>query len=92
MYNEPNAPLVDANLNNNIEDEKEDEEDDSKEFDLEEYYGILKLELDDIEKKKIKVFLDWNYDLLDEINDELLIIIVKLEKVSRLLWNNEESI
>ena len=57
-----------------------------------EYYDVLKLELDNIEKKKIKVFLDWNYDLLDEINDELLIIIVKLEKVSRLLWNNEESI
>jgi len=66
--------------------EDEDEEELEKEVDLEEYYQELKNNLDEIEKKKSKLFLDWNYDLLDEINDEILELIIKLEKVSKLMW------
>jgi hypothetical protein len=53
---------------------------------LEEYYEELKNEFEHLEKKKNKLFLEWNYDVLDDINDELLELIVKLEKISKILW------
>ncbi len=65
--------------------EEEDEELD-EEVDLEKYYEELKLEYEELEKKKMKLFLEWNYDELDLINDELLKLLVKLEKLEKLLW------
>ena len=65
--------------------EEEDEELD-EEVDLEKYYEELKLEYEELEKKKMKLFLKWNYDELDLINDELLKLLVKLEKLEKLLW------
>jgi hypothetical protein len=64
--------------------ESEDEELDD--VDLEEYYEELKEEFTKLEKKKIKIFLDWNYDELDIINDEILNLTVKLDKISKLIW------
>ena len=67
----------------NLEDEDDEEE---EIIDLEEYYENLKNKLDEIELKKKKLFLNWEYELLDEINDELLVLLVKLKKVWILLW------
>jgi adenylate kinase family enzyme len=69
--------------------EGEDDNEEEIEVDLEEYYEELKNEFEHLEKKKNKLFLEWNYDVLDDINDELLEIIVKLEKVSKILWLEE---
>jgi hypothetical protein len=66
--------------------ENEDSNDEEIEVDLEKYYEELKNEFEHLEKKKNKLFLEWNYDILDDINDELLELIVKLEKVSKILW------
>ena len=72
------------NDNNIFEDEDVDELE--EEIDLEEYYNKLKIEFEQLEKSKNKLFLEWNYDILDDINNELLELIIKLEKVSKLLW------
>ncbi len=79
-------------LNDKVDENKEDNEDDIWEINIEDYYEDLKIELDNIEKKKIKLFLKWEYDLLDEVNDELLILHIKFEKVSKLLWISDENI
>ena len=78
------SPLEDRDLT-----EEEDEELE-EEIDLEEYYEELKLEYEELEKKKMKLFLEWNYDELDLINDELLNLLVKLEKIQKLLWFSQE--
>ena len=71
---------------NNILEEDEDlEENDEKEIDLEEYYEELKWEYEELEKKKMKLFLKGNYDELDLINEELLKILKKLEKIEKLI-------
>jgi len=78
------SPLEDRDLT-----EEEDEELE-EEIDLEEYYEELKGEYEELEKKKMKLFLEWNYDELDLINDELLNLLVKLEKIQKLLWFSQE--
>lgn len=71
--------------NYQIEDEEEELE--KEEIDLEEYYDELKKQFDELEQKKKNMFLVWNYDNIDIINEELLELLVKLEKIWTLLWN-----
>ncbi len=79
--------LVENNIRSNKD--KIEKEGLKKELILEEYFEELKLYFEELEKKKIKLFLDWNYDDLDLINFELLELILKLEKIQNLLWINE---
>jgi 2-phospho-L-lactate transferase/gluconeogenesis factor (CofD/UPF0052 family) len=74
----------------NIEDDEKELEEE-KIIDLEEYYENLKIIVEELEIKKKKIFLNWDYDLLDDLNDELLIILVKLKKVWILLWDTDEE-
>lgn len=76
-------------LAENIDKEDENEEDDDIKnwnINLEDFYEELKIEFDELEKKKNKIFLSWGFDLLDEVNNELTEIMLKLDKVSKLLW------
>ncbi len=82
------------NKNNNISNEDwEDEEDEelNEDIDIEEYYEDLKWEYEQLEKRKSKSFSKWDYEQLDKINNELLDLMIKLEKIQKILWvNNEE--
>ncbi len=64
---------------------EEDEEEFLEEWDLEQIYQELKLEYNLAEKKKQWIFASGDFDLLDEINEEILWLMVKLEKVSVLM-------
>jgi len=75
---------------NNIEEEDEEEEN-NKIVDVDKYYEDLKVEYDDLEKKKQKLFLEGNYDLLDNLNEDLLLILKKLEKLELLSWFEEDN-
>jgi len=74
------------NENDLLDLEQEDEELE-EEINIEEYYEELKIEYDKLEKKKLKLFLNWEYDLLDKINEELLNLLVKLEKLEKIIDN-----
>lgn len=67
-------------LDNNEEDEEETESD------LYEKFEELKEEFSELDKKKLSLFLTWDYDWLDLINEEILSLTIKLEKISALLW------
>jgi hypothetical protein len=56
-----------------------------QEVDLEEYYKELKEKYGEIEEKKRKLFLKGNFQDLDEVNEELLNLSIKLEKLENLL-------
>ena len=51
----------------------------------EEIYKQLKIEFNLLEEKKRQLFASWDFDELDYINDEILNIMVKIEKVEKLL-------
>jgi len=70
---------------NSIDDEEDDDKNNEEEVDLEKYYEKLKWEYEEIEKKKSKLFLNWEYDLLDNLNEELLKLLLKIQKVEKLL-------
>lgn len=57
-----------------------------KEEDLFEIFENLKEELFEVEEKKRKMFLEGNYDDIDILNDELIKILKKIEKIKKLLW------
>lgn len=57
-----------------------------KEEDLFEIFENLKQELFETEEKKRKMFLLGNYDEIDILNDELIKILKKIEKIKKLLW------
>ena len=48
-------------------------------------YNELKTEYNILEKKKQNIFASWDFDMLDEINEEILSLMVKLEKVTLLI-------
>ena len=59
------------------------------ENELEQVYQELKVKYNLSEKKKQQMFASWDYDMLDEINEEILWLMVKMEKVSLLIgWKN----
>lgn len=72
--------------NIDIDEDEEDEEWDSEEVDLVLYFEKLKQEFWELDKRKTKLFLEWNYDELDLLNDDLLNLTIKMQKVSKLLW------
>ncbi len=78
-----NNAWIYADFNQDLE-ESEDELLD--EDDLEKYYENLKKEYEELEKKKQKLFLEWKYDELDNLNEELLKLLTRLEKLEKLLW------
>jgi hypothetical protein len=65
-----------------------DDEEEKKMVNLEDEYKKIKEELMESEKKKQKLFASWDYDLLDEVNDQILSIMVKISKISALIWEN----
>ncbi len=71
---------------NFIDDENDkDDEEEVDETNLEDYYEILKKEYEEIEKKKSKLFLNWEYDKLDDLNEELIDLFLKIQKIEKLL-------
>ena len=66
--------------------EAEEENEELEEIDLVVYFEELKLKFLELENKKMKLFLDWNYDELDLLNNEILELTIKLEKITKLLW------
>jgi len=58
---------------------------DDEEEDLEEVYKKLKIQFNLLEKKKQKLFASWDFDSLDSINDEILKIMIKLEKIEMII-------
>jgi len=80
-----------AESDNIEEEDDDDEEENNKIADIDKYYEVLKAEYDDLEKKKQKLFLEGNYDLLDNLNEELLLILKKLEKLELLSWFEEDN-
>ncbi len=79
------------NKNNNISNEDWEDEELNEDIDIEEYYEDLKWEYEQLEKRKSKSFSKWDYEQLDKINNELLDLMIKLEKIQKILWvNNEE--
>lgn len=88
FINRAKPPLVITDPNWDLQKDKEEEEDDEldKEINLEEYYEQLKLEFERLDKIKKKLFLKWNYAELDSINDSIASLLIKLEKVSKLIW------
>lgn len=84
---ERNFKVVNTDLD--IEKNKEIEEED-----LFEIFEKLKEELFEIEEEKRKMFLEGNYDEIDVLNDKLIEIFKKIEKLKKLLWiadSDEES-
>lgn len=66
--------------------EKNSEEDiEVWEDELEQKYQELKDEYNKLEKKKQNIFASWEFELLDEINEDILSLMVKLEKISLLI-------
>ncbi len=65
----------------------ENEQDSEEKINLEEYIEKLKLEFEILEKKKNKLFLDWDYDKIDDINEQISLLIIKLEKISKIIWD-----
>lgn len=70
---------------NSIDNKEDEDEKQLEEIDLEDYYEKLKEEYDQIEKKKSKLFLNWDYDELDNLNKELIDLFLKIQKVEKLL-------
>ncbi len=80
------AWILNDNLSQESWEQEDNEEDENlEEIDIEEYYEELKNKQEKLEKKKIKLFLNWEYDKLDELNDELLKLMVKMEKLDKIL-------
>jgi hypothetical protein len=67
------------------ENENKEDEEDLEEVDLEEYYEELKEKYEEIEEKKRKLFLKGNFQDLDEVNEELLNLSIKLEKLEKII-------
>lgn len=66
--------------------EKKSEDDDLKKEDLEEIFEELKKEVFSLDEEKRKMFLIWDYDKIDELNDKLIEVTKKIEKIKKLLW------
>jgi len=66
-------------------DDEETEEEIIWEEELAIKYNELKTEYNILEKKKQNIFASWDFDMLDEINEEILSLMVKLEKVTLLI-------
>ena len=60
-------------------------DDDDEDEDLEEVYKKLKIEFNLLEKKKQKLFASWDFDELDNINEEILQIMIKLGKIESIM-------
>lgn len=78
-----NSPVVPFLKGDEGSDESVDVDD--KNINIEEEYEKLKDQLLKVEKKKQKLFASWEFNLLDEINDQLLEIMVKMDKISKLM-------
>jgi len=78
--------LAESNILEDSTEEEEKKEIQKEEIDLEEEIETLNKELFLIEEKKRKIFLNWDYNNLDEINEELLTLNVKIHKISTILW------
>lgn len=59
----------------------------------------LKQEVFELDEEKRKMFLVWDYDKIDELNEKLIEVTKKIEKMKKLLWiadsdeeNEEENI
>jgi len=63
---------------------KSDDDDDDDE-NLEEIYKQLKIEFNLLEEKKRQLFAFWDFDELDNINEEILNIMIKIEKVEKIM-------
>lgn len=80
--------LKDSEINSKWNEEEIEKED------LEKIFEDLKEELFEVEEQKRKMFLVWNYDEIDVLNDKLIEILKKIEKMKKLLWiwdSDEES-
>lgn len=70
--------------NEDIKEEDEDDFIDSWDT-LEGNYERLKHAFSEVDEKKRKAFLEWDYDIIDICNDELIAIESKITKISKLL-------
>ena len=71
-------------LSDKIEEEKESKE--VQEEDLMKMFEELKEKVFEIDKEKRKMFLTGEYEKIDALNDELIEVLKKLEKLKKLLW------
>lgn len=62
------------------------EEEINKQINLEDFLEKLKKELFELEDKKRKMFLNWDFEQIDLINDSLLKLDFKILKVKKILW------
>lgn len=74
-------------LENEILDNKEDEED----IDLETLLEKLEEEFLVLETEKRNMFLKAEFEKIDELNEKMLFLMKKTEKIKTLLWLNEEG-
>lgn len=73
------------------EDKQEDEEDDFRNMSPETAYEMLKKDFSELEQQKTAAFAAGNYDEIDSINKKLLIVQVRLEKLVKVLfWDNDD--
>ena len=85
-----------------VQKEKLEKQKEEKELDKEDLMKIFeetKQEIFELEEQKRNMFLTWEYDKIDALNDKLIEIMKKLEKLKKLLWiwdtdelNEEENI
>lgn len=85
-----------------VQKEKLEKQKEEKELDKEDLMKIFeetKQEMFELEEQKRNMFLTWEYDKIDALNDKLIEIMKKLEKLKKLLWiwdtdelNEEENI
>ena len=88
VFREENAWVLAKASENNI---KEDEEKELEKEDLEELLEQTKQKLFDLDEKKRKLFLEWNYDEIDILNDEIINILKELKKLEKILNIEEEE-
>lgn len=74
-----------AELDKDDKDEDDEEDLDYDTMSPEVAYEILKKKFHDVEEKKRKAFGEWNYDDVDQYNEDLLDIEIKLWKISKIL-------